>query len=247
MITQLRARDDGIDPYFVEPRLHTSADPLRRAGGRPFQAALVPQWPAVVKALSRDQSDRFDRFADGLIEAAGASGMKALLFTSVRRAEGRTTVVLTLAHALLSKDVRAVVVDADLSGPMLAASLGLRIEIGLEEVVERNAPLSEALVPIGPGLDLLPLIAAPAHPRSFLSGAGWSCLLARLRREYDLVLLDGGPIFLGLSAAALHRFVDGAILVRNTELTSSASIERAREVLEAAGAPLLGMAETFVS
>jgi hypothetical protein len=44
----------------------------------------------------------------------------------------------------------------------------------------------------------------------------------------------------------LHRSVDAAVLVHNRGLTSDRAVLRAREVLDAAGVPLLGLAETFV-
>jgi Mrp family chromosome partitioning ATPase len=67
-----------------------------------------------------------------------------------------------------------------------------------------------------------------------------------LRREFDLVLVDGSPMFTGLSAAVLHRSVDAAVLVLNSKMTGEQSLLRAREVLEGGGIPLLGLAETFV-
>ena len=70
--------------------------------------------------------------------------------------------------------------------------------------------------------------------------------MARLRREFDLVLVDGSPLFAGLSAAVLHRSVDAAVLVHHRGLTGERALLRAREVLEAGGIPLLGLAETFV-
>ena len=70
--------------------------------------------------------------------------------------------------------------------------------------------------------------------------------MARLRRDFDLILLDGSPLFAGLSAPALPRSVDAAILVHNRTLTGARAVLRAREVLEAGGIPLLGLAETFV-
>jgi Mrp family chromosome partitioning ATPase len=71
--------------------------------------------------------------------------------------------------------------------------------------------------------------------------------MARLRGEFDLVLVDGSPLFSGLSAAVLHRSVDAAVLVHNRALTGERALLRAQEVLEAGGVPLLGLAETFVS
>ena len=95
-------------------------------------------------------------------------------------------------------------------------------------------------------LSLLPLRAPVARPREFLASPGWSVVMARLRREFDLVLLDGSPLFAGLSAAVLHRSVDAAVLVHNRSLTGQRALLRAREVLDAGGVPLLGLAETFV-
>jgi Mrp family chromosome partitioning ATPase len=110
----------------------------------------------------------------------------------------------------------------------------------LDDVVEEGLALADAVIDAPDDhLSVLPLRAPVARPRDFLASPQWSCLMARLRREFDLVLLDGSPLFAGLSAAVLHRSVDAAILVHNPLL-------RAREVLDAGGVPLLGLAQTFV-
>ena len=95
-------------------------------------------------------------------------------------------------------------------------------------------------------LSVLPLRGPVARPRDFLSGAAWSTTFARLRRDYDLVLVDGGPLFVGLSTPTLPRAIDAAILVHNRALTGPRAVLRAREILESGGIPLLGLAETFV-
>ena len=205
------------------------------------------QWPAVVLGLERDWGDRFDRLAERLIDGRRRQNLRAILFTSCHRAEGRTTLVLTLARALARHPCRTVLVDADLTGPMLARLLGLRPEVGLDDVVEGGHALADALIDAPDDhLAVLPIRSAVARPRDFLAAPAWTCTLARLRREFDLILLDGGPLFTGLSAAVLHRSVDAAVLVYHRGLTGERAILRAREVLEAGGVPLLGLAETFV-
>jgi protein-tyrosine kinase len=205
------------------------------------------QWPATIKTLERQFGDRFERLAETLLSFGERQHMRVLLFTSCHRAEGRTTLVLTLARALARRPGRTLLVDADLTGPMLARQLGLRPEIGLDDVIEDGYALADALVEApDDNLTLLPLRAAVARPREFLASPAWSVVMARLRREFDLVLLDGSPLFAGLSAAILHRSVDGAVLVHNRSLTGQRALVRAREVLDAGGVPLLGLAETFV-
>ena len=61
------------------------------------------------------------------------------------------------------------------------------------------------------------------------------------------VRIDGGPMFAGLSAALLHRSVDAAVLVYNRSLTAERGLTRAREVLDAGGIPVIGIAETFAT
>ena len=197
--------------------------------------------------LETQWGQRFEQMADRLLEARDRQKLKVLLFTSCHRAEGRTTLVLTLARALARRPGRTVLVDADLTGPMLSSALELRPELGLEDVVEGGQALADAVIEVPDDhLWILPLRGAVLRPREFLASPGWSCTMARLRREFDLVLVDGSPMFTGLSAAVLHRSVDAAVLVHNRSMTGERSLLRAREVLDAGGVPLLGLAETFV-
>lgn len=224
-------------PHFpVEPRGDRAAGP---------EAGLT--WPPTVLALERSHGDRFAQLASTLAEVRDRQHVRVLLFTSCHRAEGRTTLVLALARALARMSGKTVVVDADLTGPMLARLLGVRPTVGLDDVVEGNLALADALIEAPDDhLTLLPMRAPVQRPRDFMANPAWSCAMAKLRREFDLVLLDGSPLFTGLSAAALHRSVDAAVLVHNRALTGERAVLRAQEVLEAGGIPLLGLAETFV-
>jgi Mrp family chromosome partitioning ATPase len=213
----------------------------------PEPESVKLQWPATIRALERQFGERFERLADTLLAVRDHQHVKVFLFTSCHRAEGRTTLVLTLARALARRPGRCLLVDADLTGPMLARQLGLRPEVGLDDVIQDGLALADALIEAHDDhLCLLPLRAPVARPRDFLASPAWSVVMARLRREFDLVLLDGSPLFAGLSAAALHRSVDAAVLVHNRSLTGQRALLRAREILNAGGVPLLGLAETFV-
>lgn len=230
--------------------LRTTQGPAGAPPSPHFPVAPPPSpaidWPETVRALEARHGDRFEQLADALVDSRDRKQSRILLFTSCHRAEGRTTLVLTLARALANRPLRTLVVDADLSGPMLARSLGLKPSIGLDDVIQDGTSLADAIIePPGERLAFLPLRAAVSRPRDFLADPAWSCSMARLRREFDLVLIDGSPLFTGLSAAVLHRSVDAAVLVYHQGLTGERALIRAREVLAAGGIPLLGLAETF--
>jgi protein-tyrosine kinase len=237
------ARRGPAEPAGTPPPPHFAVE----APMSSFGASAFLDWPPTVRALEREHGPRFDRLADALVEARDRQQLRVLLFTSCHRAEGRTTLVLTLARSLARRPGRTLLVDADLTGPMLARSLGLRPRLGLDDVIEEGVSLADALVDAPDDhLGVLPLRGPVARPRDFLASPAWPTTIARLRREFDLVLVDGGPLFAGLSAPSPPRSVDAAILVHNRALTGPRAVLRAREVLEAGGIPLLGVAETFV-
>ncbi len=209
--------------------------------------SFLLHWPSTVCILERECGERFERMADALLASRSRQNTKVLLFTSCHRAEGRTTLILTLARALSRRPGRTLLVEGDLSGPMLARQLGLRPHVGLDDVVEHGVSLSDAMIDAQDDhLTILPLRAPVARPREFLASTAWGCTLARLRREFDLVLIDGCPLFAGLSAVPLHRGVDAAVLVHNRMLTGERALLRGQEILASGGIPLLGLAETFV-
>ena len=186
--------------------------------------------------------------AELLIEGRRRQNLRAILFTSCHRAEGRTTLVLTLARALARHPCRTVLVDADLTGPMLARLLGLRPEVGLDDVVEGGQALSDALIDAPDDhLTVLPIRSAVARPRDFLAAPAWTCALGPAPPRVRPDPARRRP--------AVHRArAPRCSTARSTPpcssttagLTGERAILRAREVLEAGGVPLLGLAETFV-
>lgn len=222
-------------PHFtVEPSVSSSSK------------GVSLEWPETVRSLEREHGDRFAALADALLDARDRRNVRVVLFTSGHRAEGRTTLVLTLARALARRPGQTLLMDGDLSGPMLSRLLGLRPRVGLDDVVERGQNVTEALIDAPDDhLTILPLRLSVARPREFFESTDWSCMIGRLRREFDLVLIDGGPLFSGPSAAIVPRSVDGAVLVRNKAIGTERTLLRAKTALEAGGVPLLGIAETF--
>lgn len=240
------AQRGAADRSAVPPAPHVS--PRVAAAPPPSETGAGLYWPTLVTEMERSYGDRFESLADALLDARDRQGVRSVLFTSCHRAEGRTMLVLTVARVLARRSGRFLLVDADLSGPMIARHLGLRPAFGLDDVVESGRPLADALVDAkSDGLTVLPLRSAVGEPRNFLKSPVLTAALSRLRQDFDLILLDGGPLFTGLKVSALCRSVDAAVLVHNTRTTGRRSLEQAQKVLSEGGVPLLGLAETFVT
>ncbi len=237
--------DRSAPPTPPRPHL-TMSQPAPGSGSGSGSVEWAATWPSTVITLEQQHGSRFESMAASLFSGHPEQHDKVVLFTSCNRAEGRSTLVLTLARVLGRQPGKMLLIDADLTAPSLDRLLQIPGFQGLSDVVNNACALNDAIIPTGIGrIDLLPLRAPIEKPREFLGSAGWTCLLAKARREYEFVLLDGSPLFTGLSTSLLQKTVDSAVLVVHRGVTNETSILRAREVLEAGGVPVRGIAETF--
>ena len=203
--------------------------------------------PASVTALQRCARDQFVMLSDIVRRAQQQAGLKTLLFTSCYRGEGRTSLVLTLARTLAAvSKARTLLVDGDLLNPQVAQALKIEVSVGLDDVVLHGRRVHEALVySEADAFSVLPLRQEVTEPRGFIRSDHLARTLAALKEQFDLILIDGSPVFSSLDPSVLHKQVDAAVLIVNREMTEDQSVARARNVLESAGLTVLGVAETF--
>ena len=205
-----------------------TAEPLAEAEAyESAEAPLCPafetqrfHWPRKVEVLIAAAGGDFAAFAEEL-EDRSRAGRKTLLVTGTERGEGRTTLVLALARLAANRGLRTVVVDLDLHSPQVAEQLGIRPELGWDDVQAERLRIDEALIEsIDDRVTLLPLRNGYANPRA-LAGTGFlRAATDRLRAEFDVVLLDVGPLgddgdTIDLAAALGGCTLDDALVVRD--------------------------------
>ncbi|MBX9790914.1 MAG: AAA family ATPase [Pirellulales bacterium] len=208
-------------------------------------------WPAVCRQLlslrRATWNDLVDQLRRGLLE-----GRRVLAIAPAKRGSGATTLSLTLALALAEQGVRAVIVDGDWDDPQLATRLGLAPQVGWDDLDETQLDPSGVLIEsTSDRLALLPcrqpLMAAladlPYHAARMVHA---------LRTNYDLVLIDTGPVDSSTVPwqRVWHRsLVDGVIVVERAGDVASHSQHAltADHMLSAAGIAWWGVAETFAS
>ncbi len=233
--------------------------PSKQSHGQGPHFAVEPQpgaeheasswaWPDLVDVLEAQHGQQFRSMAARIWEISAQRGVKVLLFTSAHRAEGRTTFALLVAKFLAAGDRRVVLLDADFQAPMVGARLSLQRAVGLYDLVASAGGRVDATrFAALDRLRVVPLHEPIARPREILSSGGWSCLMATLRRSFDLVVLDGGPVLAGSSSVMLSKSVDACLLVTRPGDAAERARCQAQEILAAAGTPVLGLAENFVA
>jgi len=173
--------------------------------------------------------------------------LRTLLVASASADEGKSTTLANLAVTFAQAGRRTILVDSDLRRPSLHAIFGTANDQGLTTMLlQDDAPAPLIETPIE-GLRLLPSGPIPPNPSELLASRRLEGAIARLRDDADLVLFDSPPALAVSDAAVLSRRVDGVVLVVRAGTTRREHAARARQVLERAGARLLGVVLTNAS
>jgi capsular exopolysaccharide synthesis family protein len=169
---------------------------------------------------------------------------QVMSITSTRPAEGKSLTALALATLLARSGRRTLLIDGDMRSPSVAPMLNLSNELGLSNYLAGNNDHEGMIVSTASPLRVLPAGLTPPNAAELLSGDRFATLLARLRQEYDHLIIDSPPI-MGLADAPLigHR-MDAVLLVVESHGIRAALVRRAFKRLIAARVRVVGVVLT---
>lgn len=168
-------------PHHVFFRTLAQAKPSR-------VAAELVAYHAPADPVSHQYADLLKKATDSA-DGGGLTEAKVFLFTGVRSGVRSTTVLLNLALTAARQRKRAIVVDANLRRPAVAARLGLEVAPGLAEVLAGDVALATALR--ASPQDGLRVLTSGAPTGLWLDADEFRRLLLTLTNEADLVFVDG--------------------------------------------------------
>jgi tyrosine-protein kinase len=168
--------------------------------------------------------------------------------TSPAEGEGKTTTVANLGLAFARTGQRVLIVDADFRRQRLNRLFGLGpSERGLATaLVGHDDPLDAIITletDLGGGtrsLGLLPAGVASRSPAELLESPETPKVLARLKEDATLILIDTPPVLPVADALVLAQHVDATALVCAAGSTGRDRIVQALGALRGVDAPLLG-------
>lgn len=162
--------------------------------------------------------------------------------TSPATSEGKTTTLANLAVVLARAGQRVIVVDCDLRRPRVHRFFGLDATPGFTSVLMGEVPLAQALVAVPGvrGLRVLPAGPIPPNPSELLASRRTSEILAALKGQADIVLVDSPPILPVSDATVLSSSVDATVVVASSNVTQRRQVARALELLRQVDASVIG-------
>ena len=140
--------------------------------------------------------------------------IRSLLVTSATPGEGKSTVALYLALAHAQQKHRTLLIDCDLRRPSIDRKLSLKTDIGLSDVVLKDLPWRDAVLPMAEADHLFVLPTGPASRRAAdLIGRTLPRILEEATAEYDLVIVDAPPALGFPEPIQMATAVDGVIVI----------------------------------
>lgn len=167
-----------------------------------------------------------------LLLSRSSAPPKVILITSAAEGEGKTTIALHLAAALVRNHKKVILVEGDMRRPMISHRFSVPDERGLCNLLAGETEKVE----VRPFADLPDLVIVPAgptppYPAELLWSQRMKELIEEWSKEYDFVLIDSPSLLAVTDAAVLSKMADITLLIARHAQSTRQSLERAWHTL----------------
>ncbi len=234
----------GIE--YLDDTIKTPDDVTRRLS-LPL-LGLVPalrgdQPPMLTTDVPHDFGEAFRSLRTSLVFTSRGEGARLLGVTSTQPLEGKTTTACNLAMVLAYGGARVLLIDADMRRPGLHRTMGIANDAGLSHVLTGQARIREVVRPTSePNLLVITAGRTPPNPSELLASDRMRELLRALSHSpFDWVIVDTPPVLAVTDAVVLAPMLGGFAFVIGAEMTRRGHVERAVELMQASGQPIVGV------
>ncbi len=174
--------------------------------------------------------------------AAEEGSLQVLTCASAMPGEGKTTTLVNLAIAYAQEGKKVIIVDADLRRPKLHDIFAISNHLGLSNVLRHPYEINDVIRDTNiRHLYVLPSGSESTRPTDLLAGKRMTSLIAKLREEYDIVLIDAPPVLAVTDSQIIASLCDGVILVVHATKSKTHQVKKAKDQLERVRSHLLGV------
>jgi len=165
---------------------------------------------------------------------------KRLLIASAVPREGKSFISSNLATIIAMTGSRVLLIDADLRRPTQHKLFDLGNEVGVSSVLVDGLPIEKAIKRTHvKGLDLMSSGPRPVNPAELLGSSSMTRMLDSLSM-YDFLIIDSSPIGAVADPLILSRFVDGVLMVIESNKTNRDHVLQCRSRMAEVKANVLG-------
>lgn len=198
----------------------------------------VPKHPeeeniAVMENETRPIDEAFRMLRTNLLLTLGADN-KVVTCTSTVSGEGKTFIALNTAISLSLLNKRVLLVGLDLRIPRLREYMNLETRDGITSYLSGfEKDLDRLIVPSGitENLFVLPSGAIPPNPAELMSRPTLDKAIAKLREEFDYIIVDSAPVSQVTDTQILNRVSDATVYVCRANYSSKGNLRFANDMM----------------
>ncbi|MFT4065259.1 polysaccharide biosynthesis tyrosine autokinase [Paraburkholderia sp.] len=166
---------------------------------------------------------------------------KVVLITSAVPNQGKSLISANLAYLLAEKGLKTLLLDADMRKSKVHRYLGGNTSNGLSGVLEGTLDSADVIAKPTDNFHALPAGKKTTKAAKLLSADNFGPVIASLREEYDVVIVDSPPVLPVLDAAAVSRFADMTLFVARQGEVSYAEVAESMSRLAKVGTTVDGL------
>lgn len=175
--------------------------------------------------------------------------VKVVNVTSSRPGEGKTTTSVNLALIYATIYDKVLLIDCDLRKPQVHKYFRLTNKIGLSDLLLNYSKTGEFDKEIFRNVrhdifkDKLTILTSGSsvpNPTETLSTKAFKDLIERVKKEYDMVIVDCPPIGATSDAVPIGNVVDGTLFIVSSRQTPRKEAKNALSMLKSNGCNILG-------
>ena len=153
---------------------------------------------------------------------------RAILVSSCRAGEGKTTVSVNLSMSLAQLGYSVLLVDADLRRPSVHRAFGIPAGPGVIDCLLFSAPWRDVVQEsIAHNLDVLSSGGPSSRAGDLVASPKLEEILQEAREAYDYVIVDAPALFINAAdARVLSQLVDGTVVVVRSRSTPRMLVDR---------------------
>ncbi len=217
----------------------------------------LPMLPAKARRngiMVRQEKDRFwyslllesiDATRTMLIHAARTGSHRVVMIASALPGEGKTSLASHLATSLARSGQKTLLIDADLRCPSIHRLFDLTPDPGLSELLRGEVNFEDVIVSTAVE-ELKVITAGQSDPQTLriLSQGGLGGLFARLKEQFDFVIVDSSPILPVADAQIIAQQVDAVLFSILADVSRKTKVLAAYQRIGALGVKVLGAVVT---
>jgi capsular exopolysaccharide synthesis family protein len=144
-----------------------------------------------------------------------------ILITSSTSGEGKSFISTNMGAVMALSGKKTAILEFDIRKPKIMSGLGMAKRPGMTNYLIGGIPFEELPVQV-PNIDnlfVIPCGPVPPNPSELILDSRLDDLMARLKEEFDVLIIDTAPVGLVSDGVLLGRFADACLYVVRHEYT----------------------------